>query len=65
MVKRTKIIKTYSIDKEEFELFKKNCEDHCLNISRFISNKIKEWNEIVEKENSELPENNKLKNKRN
>ncbi len=59
MAKRNKIIKTYSIDKNEFEIFKKNCSDRCVNISRFISNKIKEYNEIVITE-----ENNKKLNKK-
>jgi len=60
MAKRTKVIKTYSIDKDMFEIFKKNCTNRCVNISKFISNKIRDYNEIVEKEE----ENNKKLNKK-
>jgi hypothetical protein len=59
MANRTKIIRTYSIDAHEFEIFKKNCADRCVNISKFISNKIKEYNEIVEQEKLKISDKNK------
>jgi len=39
---KTKIIRTYSIEKELFEEFKKIAEKRSINISKFISKKISE-----------------------
>lgn len=41
-IMKTKIIRTYSIEKELFEEFKKIAEKRSINISKFISKKISE-----------------------